>query len=343
MRRSPRFGVILVAAGVALSWVDPRSLVLAQQDEQDLEVRERGKSPVGEKAHALPRISLLSLQVTRPLPPTPNGPPAMFRPRPFGFQRFGMQELPLEGTTLTFLVEEPERSMIGLDMKDCEIVRFRDDKNTDLTKTEATAPPEVADAPAMPGSEPGAFSFSGDLDDAGHRATITVHSPRFPASGANRLLLDARLVMRYGHGEKVVEQRNVDLKADKITVGPIPMLVMKQDLDVVGRGDRNRTQVSLHHVGPLREIRKIAFLGQDGQEIKSTQSGSGQSGNSFQEHYTLEQAVDTCTIRLTIPETIETVTTAVSIETGIGFPPFVRRKVVPAQAPPRVRTGPASN
>ena len=49
-------------------------------------------------------------------------------------------------------------------------------------------------------------------------------------------------------------------------------------------------------------------------------SGSGQSGSVYQSHYWLSKKVETCTIRLTAPETIETVNMAVAINTGIGFP-----------------------
>ena len=148
--------------------------------------------------------------------------------------------------------------------------------------------------------------------------------------------------MRYGRGEKVVEQKNVNLKADKLTVGPVPMLVMIQDRGFMGPGQRNPTQVAFFHLGPLREIKKIAFFESDGQEIKSTQSGSGQNGsNNFQEYYSLDKSVETCTIRFTVPEKIETVTTAVSINTGIGFPPFVRRRVVAAPAQGQQVKGPA--
>ena len=147
--------------------------------------------------------------------------------------------------------------------------------------------------------------------------------------------------MRYGRGEKVLEQKNVDLKADKIAVGPVPMLVMIQDRGGMGPGVRNPIQVAFYHVGPLREIKKIAFFEPDGQEIKSNQSGSGWSGSNYQEYYSLDKSVETCTIHFTVPETIETVTTAVSINTGIGFPPFVRRKVVPAPVKGREAKGSA--
>jgi hypothetical protein len=99
------------------------------------------------------------------------------------------------------------------------------------------------------------------------------------------------------------------------------------------------TQVSLFHHEPLREIRKVAFIGPDGEEIQTRGSGGGQSGNIHITSYSLEKKLDTCTIRLTVPETIETVRMAVAINTGIGFPPFATRRILSAPEP---RTTPAS-
>src|SRR3954469_16901246 len=173
MKRTSRFGGILIAAGVTFWCGQPRSAALAQEEDSAPEARAGEKPPVGKGEKSLPRISLLSLQVTRPLPVPADMPAGMMRPRRFGVQRFGMQQEPREGTTLTFLVEEPQQAMIGLEMKDCKIIKFCDDKNTDLTK--AKDAPEEGEPPRFPGAEPETFSFSGDLDPDGHRATITVH------------------------------------------------------------------------------------------------------------------------------------------------------------------------
>src|SRR5262245_50158723 len=58
----------------------------------------------------------------------------------------------------------------------------------------------------------------------------------------------------------------------------------------------------------------------------------------YQTYYSLSKKVETCTIRLTGPETIETVNMVVGINTGIGFPPFVSRRILPT--PSRDRRSP---
>jgi hypothetical protein len=93
-------------------------------------------------------------------------------------------------------------------------------------------------------------------------------------------------------------------------------------------------QVILFHQGPLeREIRKVAFIGPDGEEIQARASGSGQSGSVHQAYYTLTRKVETCTVRLTVPERIETVTLSVAIDTGVGFPPGARRRTLRTSEP----------
>ena len=231
------------------------------------------------------------------------------------------------------------QSILGLEAKDCKITRFRDDKDTDLApdgKEPAAAGMIVA--PRF-GQEEG--PLSAEVDPAGHRATITVHSPRFPAGGANRLLLEAVLAVRYGRGEKIVEQKNVNLKVDKLTVGPIPLVVMSQDRASQGMMPREGTQVTLFHHQTLAEIRKVVFIGPGGEEIPTNGSGQGTNGSIYMTNYSLAQKVETCTIRLTVPETIETVHMAVAINTGVGFPPFASRRVIPAPERRRTPTGAA--
>ena len=134
--------------------------------------------------------------------------------------------------------------------------------------------------------------------------------------------------MRFGYGQKTVEQKNVNLKIDTIAVGPSPLIVMAQE-PIDGIGQDNGTQVILFHHGPIqRDIKNVAFIGPDGTEIQTRGSGSGQSGSVYQAHYFLTRKVQTCTVRLTLPERIETVTLSVSIDTGVGFPPGARRRTL---------------
>ena len=140
-------------------------------------------------------------------------------------------------------------------------------------------------------------TLSGEVDAAGHRATVTVHSPGLPAGGANRLSLETDLVMRLGHGEEIVEQKNVNLKAGTITVGPSPLIVMIQEpVDGIGQG--NGTQVILFHQGPIRRARRDQegrlHPGPDASaEIQTRGSGSGQSGSVYQAYYSLTRRVET--------------------------------------------------
>jgi hypothetical protein len=323
---------LLGLAGVAVWLGSPPSLVRAQVEKSHPGAWPTAKAPAEDTGP--PRISVLRLQVVKPAPGPPEGPAGVLRRH-----RFGFEAAPREGTSLTLMLDEPQQSILSVEARDCKITKFRDDKGTDLV-------PDAKDLvegamPMNPPFGPEEGPVSAEVDPAGHRATVTVHSPRLPAGGANRLLLEAILVVRYARGERTVEQKNVNLKLDKLTAGPYSFVVMSQDDSNRGFAQGGGTLVSLFHQGPLRDIKKVAFIGPDGQEIAARASGGGQTGSAYHTNYLLSKKVETCTIRLTAPETIETMNMAVGINTGIGFPPFVSRRTLPAPEPRPTVTGAA--
>src|SRR5262245_973230 len=189
MPRSPDIlGRMLGLAGVVVWLGSPPSLVRAQVEKSRPGAGRTEKAPAEDKGP--PRISVLRLQVIKPEPATPDMRPGFPRRN-----RFGLEAAPREGTSLTFTLDEPQQSILSVEAKDCKIVKFRDDKGTDLA-------PDGKDSvggamPKNPPFGPEEGPVSAEVDPAGHRATVTVHSPRLPAGGANRLRLEAILVLRY--------------------------------------------------------------------------------------------------------------------------------------------------
>jgi hypothetical protein len=325
MRRSIRLGRLLIVAAIAVWLGLPPSLVRAQSRKAVPDSGAGGTAPVDGKF--MPQVSILRLQVVKPDPGPLDMPAGIRRMRRIN----GFDSTPEEGTTLTLLIEEPQQWILSLEAKDCKITKFRDDRNTDLTLDKV--PGEGDNFAFNPRPGPENCTLVGEVDPTGHRATVTVHSPHFPASGANRLSLEADLVIKFGHGERKVEQKNVNLKGDTIRVGPSPLVVMSQDPSD-GAGQQNGTQVTLFHHGPIqREIKKVAFIGPDDAEIQTRAGGGGSTGSIHLLHYTFAQKVETCTVRLTVPETVETVTFSVAIDTGVGFPPGARRRSLKTPEP----------
>jgi hypothetical protein len=324
MNRHTRSGSLVIIAGVA-SWL--ASPAHAQPAKVEAGKESVSKNAVAAAAATVPKISILRLQVIKPDPTGGNMRIGMARRR-----AFGLPDTAPEGTSLTFLVEDPEQWIFSLESKNSKILDFHDDKNTDLnvSKPEPEPQPQGQGRPNPFNRQAGPeeCTLSSELDPAGHHAIVTVHSPQFPATGANGLRLEAELVMKYARGSKTVEQKNVNLKFDTITVGPVPLVVMTQVDDNGGMVQRDGMQVTIIHQGQLREITKVAFIGADGEEIQTNGTGSGQNGSIHTASYHLVKRVETCTIRLTVPDKIETVTLAVTINTGLGFPPGVRRRIV---------------
>ena len=175
MQRSFRFGRLLIVAGIAIWLGLPPSLVRAQSRKAGPGAEAGGKAPVDGKI--LPQVSILRLQVIKPDPGPSDMPAAMRRMRRFN----GFDSAPQEGTTLTLLIDEPQQWILSLEPKDCKITKFRDEKNTDLTLDKV--PGEGGELPFNPRPGPENCTLTCEVDPAGHRATVTVHSPHFPASG----------------------------------------------------------------------------------------------------------------------------------------------------------------
>jgi hypothetical protein len=329
MQRSPHFGVLLVVTS-AVVWLGATPpLARAQLPKSGSEAKPATKEAQDGKGVA--RVSLLRIQIAKPQPPLANAPPGFPRRG-----RFGFPSEPRAGTTLTFLVEEAERLIENVESKDCRITKFRDDKDTNLLEDETAHDGEGDGAPTPPGLQPSEGAFEAEVDPGGHHATVSIHTARLPASSATKILLEANLVLKYSRGEKTIEQKNVNLKLDKITAGPNPLVIATQsDAGLMfGRqgGMQPGTQVILYHQGPMLGVKKIAFIGPDGNEIQTRISGSGSSGSLHQTYYQLTGKVETCTIRVVVPDVVETATVAISVNTGVGLTPGVRRKLV---SPPR--------
>ncbi|WP_210420546.1 hypothetical protein [Aquisphaera giovannonii] len=266
----------------------------------------------------------MRLQLARPQPPAgPFQRGAMMRPP------IVLREMAQAGTSLTLLVEDPDRTIEAIEPGDCRVTLFRDDRDTDLLKGEAAG--QANAAAGSPEQQPSEGPWTAEVDPGGHWATVTVHSPHLPSGSATRIQLEGTLVVRYARGERTVEQKNVDLNMDKITATPIPMIVCRQqDFPAMGRmrGVQGGTQVILFYQGSLTGIKKIAFVDADGTEIEAMNSGSGSNGTLNQSYYRLGKKVDRCSVRITIPDNIETATLKISLTTGIGLPPGVRRSLV---------------
>ncbi|MHC5538642.1 hypothetical protein ACYOEI_10505 [Singulisphaera rosea] len=281
-----------------------------------------------EDGKQLPKVSVLRLELSRPEPGPQDNQAAMMR----RMRRFnGFNSTPQEGTTLTLLIEEPEAWLLGLDAKKSKITKFTDSRDTDLTLEKPAG--EVRQIPGFPQQGPENCTLTSEIDPSGHFGTLTIHSPHLPATGSARLLLEADLVLKLGHGQRTIEQKNVKTKGDVITVGPSPLVIMGMNPEE-GNGQPEGTRIMIFHDGPIaREVQKFAFFGSGGNEIKSSGSGSGSSNTIEHLQFVLPQKVETCTVQLTVPKVVETVTLSISIDTVTGFSHGARRRIMKSSEP----------
>jgi hypothetical protein len=193
MQRSIRFGKLVVVASITVCIGSPPPPLRAQAQKAGSDVGPGAKSSVDGKS--LPGVSILSLQIIKPDPALADMPVHMRNMR-----RFGFPNAPQEGTKLVLSIDEPQQWILGLEAKDCKITKFCDDRGTDLARPIDRA--EGGGLPLNPQLAPVNCTLTGEVDPAGHRATVTVHSPHFPAGGANRLSLEADPVNRHRHGRR---------------------------------------------------------------------------------------------------------------------------------------------
>ena len=152
MKQSAGLGELLVVTGVAI-WIVATPLRIEAQPRKSAPDPKPGAKDQ-QDIKGLPRVSLLRLQVIKPEPAEANPRPRFPRPRPFG-----LQNEPPEGTTLTFLVEDPGRLIQTVQTKECRITRLTDDRDTDLLEQQAA--PQEDRMPARPGRRPTKSSLGG--------------------------------------------------------------------------------------------------------------------------------------------------------------------------------------
>lgn len=224
-----------------------------------------------------------------------------------------MRDLVMEngGTTMTLLVSQADRFIIGLDEKACELATFADDKQTDLRPKE----------PGFMGKPGWLGPFSPKISDDGHHCSVQLVSDRTPASGAARIAVKGKLVLLCGAGEKTAEQKDLDLKdGSKLTAGPVPMTI--GDVGDSEYGDM-KMQFELKFEQDDSAIKEMVFLDAAGNEIEHEYMGSSSFGFGDKKSYTrtmgLAKKVASVTVKVTYFEKIEPLEVPLDLAVGVGF------------------------
>ncbi len=188
--------------------------------------------------------------------------------------------------------------ILGFDTKASQILRFTDDKGTDLTRPQDGKPVDLfwrGNHPLVLKPGPGF-----------NHGEVLVRGFQIPATGATKLILQASIVIRTGSGEKIAEQKGIPL-GSKVELGPVTVVVGSQD---------KAGYVSFSIQG--REmVKQLYFLGSDGKEQGTGILMPGLAGNRILS--LAPKGIDRVSLRLVYYEKIAFRTVLIRLETGLGF------------------------
>ena len=219
------------------------------------------------------------------------------------FNQFG-------GTGIARMVENPAGGLIEFDDDASQLAEMKDDKGTDLLKTEQKF-----------GSN--GFSPFAQISDDGKAAIVEAKSGGIAAAGATAIHLKGKLAFVSATEKKTYTQKAVALKkGEKITEGPVPMTISE-----VGKPDfsDNPLMITLKANEELKGLAAIRFLDENGEEIESSAAGSS-SMSGFgkvvvEKNYDLSKKVDAVAIELTYWTDMKTIELDVDTKISVGLSP----------------------
>lgn len=205
------------------------------------------------------------------------------------------------GTGIDLIIRQPGKRILGIDRAASKVTSFKDDKDTDLSKSEG---------------------FGGIVDDLGTRTSqdgtrvgVRLRSSVLPAKGAAKLVVKGSIVLKIGTDEKTAEEKNVVLKADKgVKVGPATVKI--------GMGEVNGEKTVMVSYSE-RVLKAVVFLDKAGKVLESQSYGGGSSSDGtttvYDTDYHVKGLANLATVRITYFSKTESLTVPLDLEINLGF------------------------
>ncbi len=222
------------------------------------------------------------------------------QPKIEGVKLFGEPGVELQ---LAALVRS--KPILSVDAAASELVRFVDDKGTDLAA----------------GAPKGFFSWirlgNAFRDEPTETCLLDVRTETLPAVGATRLEFEAKVALVTASGTVSAEQELRLEKGAKITCGPSPMRLGDVEEDDDG------VDVQVVSDAPMDAVKEIAFLDGAGRVIPSSSRGSGSFGFAGKKTYTrsfrVTGAARIVKLRVVAHADVEKVVLPVKLSMGVGL------------------------
>lgn len=210
------------------------------------------------------------------------------------------------GVTLKVLALLAGKAVIGLDKDASKIESWTDDKGTDL---KAGAPTGFFYWASL------SHRFGSDKSDVWG---FEIKTKTLPDAKAERMKLDAKVVLLAAAGEEKVKGELILKKGSKVPNAPVPMKVSE-----VKKGFSGKWEVTFESNSKMDAIKSVQFFSTDGKPIKTKSAGSSSMGfgkkYTYHKSYSLARKVDKALVELTLHKGVEKVTIPLKLDLGLGF------------------------
>ncbi|MEK7469098.1 MAG: hypothetical protein AAB074_17125 [Planctomycetota bacterium] len=191
------------------------------------------------------------------------------------------------GTSVALLVTPGAGTLIQILTEECKVMKFVDDKGTDLLKGD------------MRFGEPG-FSFGAQISKDGKAAMMEVRGPGLPSPEATSFTLEgttAFMVSATGKTE-TVKAENAEMKKDaKFTAGTMTFTVREAGKPQWGE---DPLAIDISCKTSLEALKSVKFLDANGKEIESNRNSTSRESfggdTTWAMSFTLKQNVEKATV-----------------------------------------------
>jgi hypothetical protein len=212
-----------------------------------------------------------------------------------------------------------DRPIAQFDEKASRLIRFADDKRSDLT-----TPPEGKEINSFfPDNKPIIVKPGPKPDEA----EVILRAYGTPAPGASKLQVHADLVFLAGSGERTAEAKDLEPKpGSKATVGPLH-LTFKEPRKGAGplnpsfssdRGGTPSMHVEFEYQRSEKSIKRLTCLNAKGEPV-ATMEGTLFTGPSGGMVLFVMPRMDRIHMRVDYFEKSDNITVPIRLETGVGF------------------------
>ena len=207
------------------------------------------------------------------------------------------------GISMDVLVKPSMKNLTGIDFKASKLESFTDDKKNNLYKKAIGF---------FAGSNDWINEFSTQYAPEGDAVTIQMKASIPPGKGAEKVLVKASLVLRFGKDEKATEKKDIALKAkEEATVGPFQVKI--------GQFGGNQFNV----ISAEENLKNIELFDDKGKEIKLGPPGRMRMMKGEKTEYTYSyyffQKTSKVSIKINYYDKVESVKVPVDLKVGLAL------------------------